>query len=290
MVSLGLAAGELVALVGPNGSGKTTLLRALLGTVPLAAGTVTLLDRPLASWRPQELAQVVGVVTQREESLFPLTVQETVGLGRYARLGPVAAPGEADRRVVAEAMRRADVSALADRRTDTLSGGEWQRVRIARALAQEPRLLVLDEPTASLDIRHEMEVFELARGLAGQGIATLLVTHHLNLAARYADRLILLHQGACVVDGTPAEVLRTRTCHPGLRMARRHHHLVRRCPPDRPPQARRTAGFLKGIPCVRFDSSRSSSPPSRYRSPRSARSRTPYPCSTKSSSRPIVRR
>lgn len=206
-VTIALTAGELVAVVGPNGSGKTTLLRALLGTLPLAGGSVELLGRPLSDWGPREMAQVVGVVTQREETLFPLTVEETVSLGRYAHLGPVASPGEGDRRVIAEAMRRADVAALAGRRTDTLSGGEWQRVRIARALAQDPRLLVLDEPTASLDVRHEMEVFELARGLAGQGIATLLVTHHLNLAARYADRLVLLHHGTCVVDGAPADVL-----------------------------------------------------------------------------------
>jgi len=206
-VSVELSSGELVAVVGPNGSGKTTLLRALLGTLPLSAGSVELLGRPLSAWAPQEMARAVGVVTQREESLFPLTVEETVSLGRYAHLGPVASPGEADRRIVAEAMGRSDVASLSARRTDTLSGGEWQRVRIARALAQEPRLLILDEPTASLDIRHEMEVFELARGLTGQGIATLLVTHHLNLAARYADRLVLLHEGACVVDGTPAEVL-----------------------------------------------------------------------------------
>lgn len=206
-VNLQIAAGQLVTIVGPNGSGKTTLLRALLGTLPLEAGRVELLGRPIDGWRPQELARVIGVVAQREETLFPLSVRETVGLGRYAHLGPVAAPGDADKRIVLEAMRRADIEALAGRRSDTLSGGEWQRVRIARALAQEPRLLVLDEPTASLDIRHEMEVFELARSLASQGIATLLVTHHLNLAARYADRMLLLHQGAAVVEGAPAEVL-----------------------------------------------------------------------------------
>ncbi|MBK9068465.1 MAG: ABC transporter ATP-binding protein [Gemmatimonadetes bacterium] len=206
-VSLDLAGGELVAIVGPNGSGKTTLLRALLGTLPLAAGAVTLLDRPLAGWTSAELARVVGVVTQREESLFPLTVEETVSLGRYAFLRPLAPLGEADRRIVADAMARADVAQLAARPTDQLSGGEWQRVRMARALAQQPRLLVLDEPTASLDIRHEMEVFELVRRLAGQGIATILVSHHLNLAARYADRVLLLHQGRVVADGPPATVL-----------------------------------------------------------------------------------
>ncbi len=207
-VSASLARGELVSVVGPNGSGKTTLLRALLGTTPLAQGWVELEGRPLAEWRPRELARVLGVVTQREEILFPLTVRETVELGRYAHLGAMGSPGEADRLAVAEALRRADVSTLAGRRTDTLSGGEWQRVRIARALAQNPRALLLDEPTAALDIRHEMEVFELVRRLAEEGIGTLLVTHHLNLAARYADRLLLLDHGSVVAEGPPAEVLR----------------------------------------------------------------------------------
>jgi iron complex transport system ATP-binding protein len=207
-VRASLNQGELVSVVGPNGSGKTTLLRALLGTTPLAQGRVELEGRPLAEWRPRELARVLGVVTQREEILFPLTVQETVELGRYAHLGAMGSPGETDRLAVAEALRRADVTPLAGRRTDTLSGGEWQRVRIARALAQNPRALLLDEPTAALDIRHEMEVFELVRRLAEEGIGTLLVTHHLNLAARYADRLLLLDHGVVVAEGPPAEVLR----------------------------------------------------------------------------------
>jgi iron complex transport system ATP-binding protein len=210
-VSLALAEGELLAIVGPNGSGKTTLLRALLGTVPLVAGEVALLGRPLATWTAREMARVVGVVAQREDTLFPLTTRDTVALGRYAHRPPLGAEREADRVAILEAMSRADVAALAGRRTDTLSGGEWQRVRIARALAQEPRLLVLDEPTSSLDVRHEMEVFELVRKLAAQGIASLLVTHHLNLAARYADRLLLLHRGTAVAEGPPATVLRPGT-------------------------------------------------------------------------------
>jgi iron complex transport system ATP-binding protein len=213
-VSLDLAPGELVSVVGPNGSGKTTLLRALLGTAPLARGRVVVDGRPLPTWRARDLARVLGVVTQREEILFPLTVQETVELGRYAHLGAMAAPGEVDRGAVADALRRADVSSLAERRTDTLSGGEWQRVRVARALAQGPRVLLLDEPTVALDIRHEMEVFELVRKLAGEGIGTLLVTHHLNLAARYADRLLLLDRGRIVAEGTPAEVLRPEIVSP----------------------------------------------------------------------------
>ena len=170
--------------------------------------------KPLAEWRARELARVIGVVTQREEILFPLTVRETVELGRYAHLGPLAAPRDADHLAVTEALQRADVIGLADRRTDTLSGGEWQRVRVARALAQNPRALLLDEPTAALDIRHEMEVFELVRKLAGEGIGTLLVTHHLNLAARYADRMVLLDHGVVIAEGPPAEVLKSEVVSP----------------------------------------------------------------------------
>lgn len=207
-VPLRLAPGELVAVVGPNGSGKTTLLRALLGTTPLSQGRVQIHGRPLTSWAARDLAREIGVVAQREEAVFPLRVRETVALGRYAHLGPVAAPGEHDQRVVTEAMERADIVALADRRTDTLSGGEWQRVRIARALAQEPRALLLDEPTASLDVRHEMEILELAHGLCAGGIGVLLITHHLNLAARYASRMLLLHHGRVAAEGPPPTVLR----------------------------------------------------------------------------------
>lgn len=208
-VGLCLSAGELVAVVGPNGSGKSTLLRALLGRQPLAAGSVEIEGRPAAAWSPRELARLVGVVVQREESLFPLTVRETVALGRYAHLGPLGAERPADRLAVAEAMERADVARFAERRTDTLSGGEWQRTRIARALAQEPRALVLDEPTASLDVRHEMEVFELVSRLTRAGTAALIVTHHLNLAARYAQRMVLLDNGGVAAQGTPQEVLRS---------------------------------------------------------------------------------
>jgi iron complex transport system ATP-binding protein len=132
-------------------------------------------------------------------------------LGRYARLGPLAAPGAADHAAVREALARCDVSGLAGRTIDTLSGGEWQRVRLARALAQEPRVLILDEPTTSLDIRHEMELFELVRRLVDAGLAGLVITHHLNLAARYADRILLLSAGRVAGEGRPAEVLREDT-------------------------------------------------------------------------------
>ncbi len=199
---------RLVAVVGPNGSGKTTLLRALTGAVNPSAGAVTLEGKPVRDWRPPELARVMAVVTQREEPAFPLRVPEAVLLGRYAHLGPFASATSADLAAVQRAMDRCDLERMADRRIDTLSGGEWQRVRLARALAQEPRLLVLDEPTAALDVRHEMQIFELVRRLVDEGLGAVIVTHHLNLAARFADELLLLSQGRVAAQGPPAEVLR----------------------------------------------------------------------------------
>jgi ABC-type cobalamin/Fe3+-siderophores transport system ATPase subunit len=211
-VSLVLRAGDFHAVLGPNGSGKTTLVRVALGVLPSRRGAVELLGRPAAGWSRRELARVVGVVAQREENLFPQRVRETVLLGRYPHLSLWGGMRPDDRAAVARALERCDVAQLADRSIRTLSGGEYQRVRLARALAQEPRLLVLDEPTTSLDVRHEMQLFELARTLADEHrLAVLLVTHHLNLAARFADRLLLLSAGRAVADGTPAEVLTRET-------------------------------------------------------------------------------
>ncbi len=207
-VSLAVRAGEVHAVLGPNGSGKTTLLRVALGLVPPAAGGAAILGRAAGSWERGALARVVGVVTQREDNLFPQRVRETVLLGRYPHLSLWGAERAEDHAAVQRALIRCDVLPLADRWIWALSGGEYQRVRLARALAQEPRLLVLDEPTASLDVRHEMELFELIRALAdGDGLAVVLVTHHVNLAARFADRVLLLSEGRTAGSGAPAEVL-----------------------------------------------------------------------------------
>jgi iron complex transport system ATP-binding protein len=206
-VSLGVEPGQLLALAGPNGSGKTTLLRALLGTVPLSGGSALLDGRPVGAWRREELAREVGVVAQREETWFPLNVEESVLLGRYPRLGALSPVTLADRLAVRTALERCDAWPLRERLVESLSGGEWQRVRVARALAQEPRALVLDEPSASLDVRHEMEVLEIVRQLVREGLACLLITHHLNIGARYADRMVLLDQGRVVAAGAPGEVM-----------------------------------------------------------------------------------
>jgi iron complex transport system ATP-binding protein len=210
-VSCDVSGGRFLAVVGPNGSGKTTLVRALSGLVRLERGEVRVDGTPLTQWTRPALALVLAVVPQGEEVAFPLRVEETVMLGRYARLGPFAAPGAADHAAVGDALARCDVAAFAGRTIDSLSGGEWQRVRLARALAQQPRVLVLDEPTTSLDVRHEMELFELVRRLVDGGLAGLVITHHINLAARFADRMILLSAGRVAAEGPPAEVLRRET-------------------------------------------------------------------------------
>lgn len=199
--------GSLLAITGPNGSGKTTLLRALLGRMRAEAGAAVIDGRPVSQWGRAALARMIGVVPQREETVFPLRAREMVMLGRYARLGPVAAATSADRRAVESALARCDALAFADRRVDQLSGGEWQRVRLARAIAQEPRALILDEPTASLDVRHEMELFELMRKLADDGLTGIVITHELNLAARFADRMLLFDEGRIVAAGPPVDVL-----------------------------------------------------------------------------------
>lgn len=206
-VSLQVSEGRLVALAGPNGSGKTTLIRALLGVLPHEAGTVLVDGRPLAEWGRNELARVVGVVPQREMTWLPLTVEETVLLGRYPRLGALSPVTRVDREAVRAALERCDAWQFRARGVDALSGGESQRVRIARALAQEPRVLVLDEPGSALDIRHEMEVMELVRELVDGGLACLVITHHLNLAARYADTVAVMDGGRLVAAGPSREII-----------------------------------------------------------------------------------
>lgn len=207
-VTLAVPAGSFTAVLGPNGSGKSTLLRALLGVVTPAAGTATVDGRDARAWSRRELALKVGVVAQSEAIAFPLTVRELVAMGRYPHLGPLRAEGPADREAIARALERCDVADLGARHVTALSGGELQRARIARALAQEPVALALDEPTAGLDIAHEMAILELLRGWADGGMTVLLVTHQINLAARFADRMVLLDSGKIAAQGAPADVLR----------------------------------------------------------------------------------
>ncbi len=206
--SLEARAGDFHAMLGPNGSGKTTLLRVALGLVRPSAGSAEIMGRAAHSWSRRDLARVVGVVPQLEEMAFPLRVRDAVLLGRYPHLSLWGAERPEDHAAVERALEHCDAQDLADRWLWTLSGGEYQRVRLARALAQEPRLLVLDEPTASLDLRHEMELFELVRALVDeQRLAAIVITHHVNLAARFADQVLLLSDGRAAARGTPGDVL-----------------------------------------------------------------------------------
>jgi iron complex transport system ATP-binding protein len=207
-VSLDAEPGALHAVLGPNGSGKSTLVRTLLGVAEMSAGRILLDGRNAADWDRRERARAVGVVPQSETIAFPLTTRELVAMGRYPHLAALAGEGVEDREAIEAALGACEVANLADRDVTTLSGGELQRARIARALAQEPQALVLDEPTASLDIRHEMAILELLRASADRGLTVLLITHGLDAAAQFADRILLLSHGRVAARGTPAEVLR----------------------------------------------------------------------------------
>ena len=207
-ISLELAAGACTAVLGPNGSGKSTLLRLLLGVLRPQRGEAWFQGRSLREWARDAIAREIGVVPQGEELAFPVGVRELVAMGRYPYLGSWRREGADDRRAIDEAMGRCDVLHLSDRLVSTLSGGELQRARVARALAQEPSVLALDEPTAALDISHEMAIFELLRELGRGGVTVLLSTHNLNLAARYADRLVVVDEGRVAAQGAPAEVMR----------------------------------------------------------------------------------
>lgn len=207
-VSLRAEPGRITAVVGPNGSGKSSLVRTLLRRAPVRVGRITLDGHDIAAMDSRALAREVAIVPQREEPVLPLSVREFVLLGRHPRRGAFGAPSDEDRAQVEQAMTRAGIVDAAGRQTDLLSGGEWQRVRIARALAQDTPAVVLDEPTTFLDIAHEMAVFELVDGLAREGRTVLLVSHQLNLVARFADHIVLLHEGQVAAAGTADTVMR----------------------------------------------------------------------------------
>jgi iron complex transport system ATP-binding protein len=213
-INLGLNAGEVLALIGPNGAGKSTLLRVAAGVLRPAGGRVLVEGRNLGTLPARERARHIAVVPQEGPIPSGLSVREMVSLGRipYARLlfGATAA----DRKAVEWALGAAVVEQLADRFVDELSGGERQRVILARALAQRPRLLLLDEPTANLDLHHQVTMLELVRGLSReQGLAVVAAVHDLQLAALYCDRVALLSAGEIVSEGAPEAVLTAPLLH-----------------------------------------------------------------------------
>ena len=203
-----IGTGEIVGVLGPNSAGKTTLIRLLTRVLAPDAGGILLEGRPLPHWRPAELARRVAVVPQGVPPEFPFTVEELVLMGRYPHAPERYFESPADRESARVAMQATSVLELAAQRLDRLSGGERQRAAVARALAQEPRLLVLDEPTAHLDLRYQAETAALLRRLNRErGVTILLVSHDLNLAAEVCDRLLLLAAGRQVAVGAPEAVL-----------------------------------------------------------------------------------
>lgn len=206
-VDLAVAPGEVVGLVGRNGAGKTTLLRIAAGTLTPDAGRVLLDGRAIASIERRARARQVALVPQDTQVPFPFSVAELVLMGRTPHLGFLGFENAHDLAVARGAMQRMGIAALADRAVPTLSGGERQLAVVARALAQEPNLLLLDEPTAFLDLRHRLEVLEIVRALAAGGASALVVSHDLGLAARFCDRLVLLGEGCILASGAPREVL-----------------------------------------------------------------------------------
>ena len=206
-ISLVARAGEVLGLIGPNGAGKSTLLRTISGTLAPAEGSIQLGEIDLRRLAPAERARQVAVVPQGAHLPEAFSVAEIVLMGRAPHLRRFGGESARDREIVRQAMLRTATWALADRWIGELSGGERQRVLIARALAQEPRLLLLDEATANLDLKYQTTTLDIARRLARGGLTVIAALHDLNLAALYADRLALLHAGALLACDTPERVL-----------------------------------------------------------------------------------
>jgi iron complex transport system ATP-binding protein len=200
--------GAFFIIIGPNGSGKTTLLKLLVGLLPLRTGQIQLLSKKLGDYTTKSLAKKIAYVPQNVPVEFPFTVTQVVLMGRSPHLGVMGFEGEEDMRLAHKAMTFTDVAHLADRRLDQLSGGEQQRVFIARAVCQQPDMLLLDEPTAALDLSHQVRLMDLMEQLrTEQGVTVVMVSHDLNMAAMYADQLLLISEGRIAGNGPPRQVI-----------------------------------------------------------------------------------
>lgn len=207
-VSFDLREGKIIALLGPNGAGKTTLIRSLNGTVPLADGEIHLDDRVLDLFSRREIARTIAVVAQENETKFPVTALEFVLSGRFAHGSAFGWETDDDLSIARRALEQCDLADFADRLMNELSGGERQRVVLARALATEAKILLLDEPTANLDLAHQALMFRLVRERCREHeAAAIVITHDLNLAAEFADEVMLLKDGRIFAFGPPDEIL-----------------------------------------------------------------------------------
>jgi ABC-type cobalamin/Fe3+-siderophores transport system ATPase subunit len=211
-IDLAIGAGEAVALVGPNAAGKSTFLHALAGLLPLDAGEVRIDGRPLASWSRDALARTVAYVAAGDDAPALLTVEDRAALGRYPHRGPFRPLTAADRDAVARALASTGIAALARRPLTTLSAGERQLAALARGLAQEPRVLLLDEPGAHLDVGHQLQLFRALDGVRACGVAVLAVVHDLQRAAAWAERVVVVSDGRVAAAGPPADVLGGEAC------------------------------------------------------------------------------
>jgi iron complex transport system ATP-binding protein len=207
-VSFAVDEAQIVAIIGPNGSGKTTLLKIINGTLFPDAGQMLITGKDTLQWSRKDMAQKVAIVPQETAVIFPFYAEEIVLMGRFPHLNNYRFEDKKDYRIVHEAMEKTDTLAFATRRFDELSAGERQRVLIARALAQEPKVLLLDESTVFLDLKHQLQFLTLLKELnAAQQLTVIFVTHDINLAAQNADRIILLDCGKIYAIGKPAEVI-----------------------------------------------------------------------------------
>ncbi|MBU0962163.1 MAG: heme ABC transporter ATP-binding protein [Proteobacteria bacterium] len=206
-VSLNVEQGAFYMIIGPNGAGKTTLLKALSGLIKPDRGAITIQGRDIRRFSARELARILAMVPQQVALDFPFRVAETVLMGRSPHLDLLAFESRHDRELAQQAMDFTDVSHLAQRRLDEVSGGERQRVIIARAICQQPQIILLDEPTASLDPAHQLKIMDLLERLRHQGVTVIMVSHDLNLAGVYGDTLVLLKDGEVACLGSPEQVL-----------------------------------------------------------------------------------
>ena len=203
--------GQFVGLIGPNGAGKSTLLRTLSGVLRHQEGAVWLEGSDLSSMAARDVAAMLALVPQIAPYTQGFTAFELVLMGRYPHLGRFEVEGQADDRIAERAMRLTETEQFGERTLETLSGGERQRVFLARALAQQPRILLLDEPTSNLDILHQLTILGLVRQLVDDGLTAIAAIHDLNLAARYCDRLVLISNGQVATEGPPEDVLTPET-------------------------------------------------------------------------------
>jgi iron complex transport system ATP-binding protein len=206
-VSATLSSGKLVGIIGPNGAGKSTLVRAMLGLIPANQGTVEIEGQDVATLRPRDIARRIAYLPQGQTLHWPLSVARLAALGRLPHLAPMSRISSVDQEIIERALVRADVAHLKHRIATELSGGERARALLSRALAVGADGLVVDEPLASLDPGHQIDVMTLLAREAREGALVVAVLHDLTMAARYCDRLLLLDKGHLVTDGTPAEVL-----------------------------------------------------------------------------------